>query len=168
MSADYFSGCMQCRNINILCGADKHRNDAGKYSGSRIWYYVWRSVLFRGDGRQRSGICEFVSQIICILITGTYAVFFAHDVFDVRQTGILVVAGFLCSGVAAVLYTRGIQMTTALNANLIASSEIIMAPIWSYLIFHETIGKWAASERFLWSGQFCMKHFLRQETRQEK
>ena len=57
------------------------------------------------------------SQIICILITGTYAVFFAHDVFDVRQTGILVVAGFLCSGVAAVLYTRGIQMTTALNAN---------------------------------------------------
>ena len=32
------------------------------------------------------------SQIICILITGTYAVFFAHDVFDVRQTGILVVA----------------------------------------------------------------------------
>ena len=84
------------------------------------------------------------SQIICILITGTYAVFFAHDVFDVRQTGILVVAGFLCSGVAAVLYTRGIQMTTALNANLIASSEIIMAPIWSYLIFHETIGKWAA------------------------
>lgn len=60
MSADYFSGRMQCRNINILCGADKHRNDAGKYSGSRIWYYVWRSVLFRGDGRQRSGICEFV------------------------------------------------------------------------------------------------------------
>lgn len=119
MSADYFSGCMQCRNINILCGADKHRNDAGKYSGSRIWYYVWRSVLFRGDGRQRSGYpANLFSQIICILITGTYAVFFAHDVFDVRQTGILVVAGFLCSGVAAVLYTRGIQMTTALNANL--------------------------------------------------
>ena len=108
------------------------------------------------------------SQIICILITGTYAVFFAHDVFDVRQTGILVVAGFLCSGVAAVLYTRGIQMTTALNANLIASSEIIMAPIWSYLIFHETIGKWAAVGAVLMVGAILYETLFEARNEAEK
>lgn len=44
----------------------------------------------------------------------------------------------------AELYAEGIQRTTALNANLIAMSEVIMAPLWSFVIFHEALGGMAA------------------------
>ena len=42
------------------------------------------------------------------------------------------------------MYARGICYTTALNANLIAMSEVLMAPLWALLLFGETVGAWAA------------------------
>ena len=58
---------------------------------------------------------------------------------------LVLAAGLLCTGIPAVTYTIGIQMTTALNANLIAMSEVIMAPLWAFLLFQETIGSWLAA-----------------------
>lgn len=65
--------------------------------------------------------------------------------YDLRQTMLVLAAGLLCTGIPAVTYTIGIQMTTALNANLIAMSEVIMAPLWAFLLFQETIGSWLAA-----------------------
>ena len=59
-------------------------------------------------------------------------------------------------------------MTTELNANLIASSEIFMAPIWSYLIFHETIGKWAAVGAVLMVGAILYETLFEARNEAEK
>ena len=55
-----------------------------------------------------------------------------------------------------------------INANLIASSEIIMAPIWSYLIFHETIGKWAAVGAVLMVGAILYETLFEARNEAEK
>ena len=65
--------------------------------------------------------------------------------YDWGQTGLVLLSGVLCIGMAAVTYTIGIRMTTALNANLIAMSEVIMAPLWAYLLFEERVGSWPAA-----------------------
>lgn len=56
----------------------------------------------------------------------------------------LMAAGILCNGLANVTYASGIRITTALSANMIAMTEVIMAPLWSFLLFHETFGAQAA------------------------
>ena len=75
MSADYFSGCMQCRNINILCG----QINTGMMLGNIL--ALASGIMFGGQfylGAMEDNdpvSANLFSQIICILITGTYAVF---------------------------------------------------------------------------------------------
>lgn len=60
-----------------------------------------------------------------------------------REWVFMVAQGLLCSGVASVLYARGIVKTPAFMANLVCMSEVVMAPLWSYLLFGETFGRMA-------------------------
>lgn len=86
---------------------------------------------------------QVVSQGICVVV-GLCCTVLSRQPWNTVQMGVLLAGGFLCSGVAAVLYAQGIQKTTALNANLIAMSEVLMAPLWSFLIFQEMLGGQAA------------------------
>lgn len=86
---------------------------------------------------------NFLSNVFCAIAGLGYTLFCVEQTFVIRQTALLVMAGIFCSGIAAVLYARGICYTTALNANLIAMSEVLMAPLWALLIFGETVGAWA-------------------------
>ena len=86
-----------------------------------------------------------LSHLICVIFCFGYTGLFVRQSYDLRQTMLVLAAGLLCTGIPAVTYTIGIQMTTALNANLIAMSEVIMAPLWAFLLFQETIGLWLAA-----------------------
>ena len=87
---------------------------------------------------------NFLSNAICTIAGLGYTFFCVEQAFEIQQTALLVMAGIFCSGIAAVMYARGIRYTTALNANLIAMSEVLMAPLWALLLFGETVGAWAA------------------------
>ncbi len=80
---------------------------------------------------------QLLSHAVCAAAGLGYTVLWVNQPYDLKQTGFLLLGGFLCSGFSGVLYAWGIQRTTALNANLIAMSEVIMAPLWSFLIFRE-------------------------------
>ncbi len=82
------------------------------------------------------GLCALAGLGSIVLSAGKFR--------DMGEWGIVLAGGLLCSGMAAELYAEGIQRTTALNANLIAMSEVIMAPLWSFVIFHEALGGMAA------------------------
>ena len=45
--------------------------------------------------------------------------------------------GLFCSGLASVLYAKGIARTNAFAANLVCMSEVVLAPCWSALFFGE-------------------------------
>ena len=47
------------------------------------------------------------------------------------------VHGLFCSGLASVLYAKGIARTNAFAANLVCMSEVVLAPCWSALLFGE-------------------------------
>lgn len=87
---------------------------------------------------------NFLCNVFCAAAGLGYTFFGAAQSFEIQQTVLLVMAGVFCSGIAAVMYARGICYTTALNANLIAMSEVLMAPLWALLLFGETVGAWAA------------------------
>lgn len=90
-------------------------------------------------------LAHVLSHVICIAACLGYTGLFVRQDYDWKQTGLVLVSGVLCIGIAAVTYTIGIQMTTALNANLIAMSEVIMAPLWAFLLFRESVGTWPAA-----------------------
>lgn len=90
-------------------------------------------------------LAHVFSHVICIAVCLGYTGVFVRQEYDWKQTGLVLMSGFLCIGIAAVAYTVGIQMTTALNANLIAMSEVVMAPLWAFLLFEERAGSWPAA-----------------------
>ncbi|MDD3174624.1 MAG: hypothetical protein PHF63_13350 [Herbinix sp.] len=55
--------------------------------------------------------------------------------FDLFEIIFLIIVGIVLSGISSVLYTLGIKYTTALNVNMIALSEVFMAPLWAFLNF---------------------------------
>lgn len=87
---------------------------------------------------------QFLSNVICTVIGLGYTFFCTKQSYEFSQTAFLLASGILCNGLAAVMYSRGICYTTALNANLIAMSEVLMAPLWAFLLFGETLGTLAA------------------------
>lgn len=90
-------------------------------------------------------LAHVLSHIICIVVCLSYTGLFVSQEYDWRQTGLVLLSGVLCIGLAGVTYTIGCRMTTALNANLIAMSEVIMAPLWAFLLFRERVGSWPAA-----------------------
>ena len=87
---------------------------------------------------------QFLSHVICTVMGLCCTFFFVKQTYTFSQTGLLMAAGILCNGLAALMYSQGIRYTTALNANLIAMSEVLMAPVWAFLLFGETLGTLAA------------------------
>lgn len=90
-------------------------------------------------------LANALSHLICAVFCLGYTGLFVRQSYDWKQTALVVAAGLFCSGLSTVTYAIGIQMTTALNANLIAMSEVIMAPLWAFILFHETVGSWPAA-----------------------
>ena len=66
-------------------------------------------------------------------------VYFAGALDSVRpfEWGLMLVHGLFCSGLASVLYAKGIARTNAFAANLVCMSEVVLAPCWSALLFGE-------------------------------
>lgn len=51
----------------------------------------------------------------------------------------MMVVGVLCYGVAAILFAQGITRVAPFTANIICMSEVILAPLWSLVIYGERL-----------------------------
>ena len=87
----------------------------------------------------RPDASPMVSSLISCGISMLPIVYFAGDLGDVRpfEWGLMLVHGLFCSGLASVLYAKGIARTNAFIANLVCMSEVVLAPCWSALFFGE-------------------------------
>lgn len=86
------------------------------------------------------------SMMIHHLVSFTFAFCYAlltHDRPVPGDIGLLVFTGIFMAGFPSVFYSLGMRFTSALNANMIALSEVFMAPIWALLIFHERMGRFS-------------------------
>lgn len=82
------------------------------------------------------------STALSFATSSTMLFFLIPDLHDVRpqEWGAMLLSGVVCSGVAGLLFAKGIRMCNAFSANIICMSEVILAPLWSFLLFHETLG----------------------------
>ena len=80
-----------------------------------------------------------VSSLISCGISMLPIVYFAGALDSVRpfEWGLMLVHGLFCSGLASVLYAKGIARTNAFADNLVCMSEVVLAPCWSALLFGE-------------------------------
>lgn len=87
----------------------------------------------------RPDASPMVSSLISCGISMLPIVYFAGALDSVKpfEWGLMLVHGLLCSGLASVLYAKGIARTNAFAANLVCMSEVVLAPCWSALLFGE-------------------------------
>lgn len=57
--------------------------------------------------------------------------------------GLMIAQGVVCSGIASVFYARGVRHVPALTSNMICMCEVILAPLWAFLAFGESFGRFA-------------------------
>ena len=60
-----------------------------------------------------------------------------------EEWGSMVVQSLVCTCLASVLFAYGIVRVPALSANMICMSEVVLAPLWAYLLFGEAFGRFA-------------------------
>ena len=87
----------------------------------------------------RPDASPMVSSLISCGISMLPIFYFAGDLGAVKpfEWGLMLVHGLFCSGLASVLYAKGIARTNAFAANLVCMSEVVLAPCWSALLFGE-------------------------------
>lgn len=85
----------------------------------------------------RPDASPMVSSLISCGISMLPIFYFAGSLGAVKpfEWALMVVHGLFCSGLASVLYAKGITRTNAFIANLVCMSEVVLAPCWSALLF---------------------------------
>lgn len=81
---------------------------------------------------------------------------------------LMVAGGTVCSGLANVCFARGIRKVDPLSANLITMLEVVLAALWSFLIFHESFGRYALVGAVLIMGSIVIDLVLERRERAER
>jgi drug/metabolite transporter (DMT)-like permease len=84
------------------------------------------------------------SNLIAFLFTATLGFpFILKETWTVTSWSILVFLGIFQIGFAFIFFTKGIKHIPALEANLIGTLEPVLNPIWVFLFYGESMGKFA-------------------------
>jgi drug/metabolite transporter (DMT)-like permease len=84
------------------------------------------------------------SNLIAFLVTATFGFpFILQETWTVNSWLILAFLGIVQIGFAFIFFTKGIKHIPALEANLIGTLEPVFNPIWVFLFYGESMGKFA-------------------------
>ncbi|GAB4496958.1 MAG: DMT family transporter [Anaerolineales bacterium] len=84
------------------------------------------------------------SNLIAFLATATFGLpFVLKETWTVNSFLILAFLGIFQIGFAFIFFTKGIKHIPALEANLIGTLEPVLNPIWVFLFYGESMGKFA-------------------------
>lgn len=84
------------------------------------------------------------SNLIAFLFTATFGFpFIMKETWTVNSILILAFLGIVQIGFAFIFFTKGIKHIPALEANLIGTLEPVLNPIWVFLFYGESMGKFA-------------------------
>ena len=85
---------------------------------------------------------------------------------QMHEWGLMAAGGIVCSGLANVCFSRGIVRAHPLTANLITMLEVVFAPTWAFLFFHESFGRFALLGTVLIIGSIVVNLVLEQRERE--
>ena len=84
------------------------------------------------------------SNLIAFLVTASFGFpFILKETWTVNSWLILAFLGIFQIGFAFIFFTKGIKHIPALEANLIGTLEPVLNPIWVFLFYGESMGKFA-------------------------
>ena len=84
------------------------------------------------------------SNLIAFLVTASFGFpYILKETWTVNSWLILAFLGIFQIGVAFIFFTKGIKHIPALEANLIGTLEPVLNPIWVFLFYGESMGKFA-------------------------
>jgi len=84
------------------------------------------------------------SNLIAFLVTATFGIpYILKETWTVNSWLILAFLGVFQIGFAFIFFTQGIKHIPALEANLIGTLEPVLNPIWVFLFYEESVGRFA-------------------------
>lgn len=84
------------------------------------------------------------SNLLAFLVTATFGFpFIIKETWTVNSILILAFLGIVQIGFAFIFFTKGIKHIPALEANLIGMLEPVLNPIWVFLFYGESMGRFA-------------------------
>ena len=84
------------------------------------------------------------SNLLAFLVTATFGFpFIMKETWTVNSILILAFLGIVQIGFAFIFFTKGIKHIPALEANLIGMLEPVLNPIWVFLFYGESMGRFA-------------------------
>lgn len=84
------------------------------------------------------------SNLIAFLVTAIFGFpFILKETWTITNWSILAFLGIVQIGFAFIFFTKGIKHIPALEANLIGTLEPVLNPIWVFLFYGESMGKFA-------------------------
>ena len=84
------------------------------------------------------------SNLIAFLVTATLGFpFILKETWTVTNWSILAFLGIVQIGFAFIFFTKGIKHIPALEANLVGTLEPVLNPVWVFLFYGESMGKFA-------------------------
>lgn len=93
----------------------------------------------------KPGALPLPSSLVGFAATSLAMLFSVRELpgISVMNWGLMIAQGIVCSGLASVFYARGVRRVPALTSNMICMSEVILAPLWAFLSFGESFGRFA-------------------------
>lgn len=84
------------------------------------------------------------SNLIAFLVTAAFGMpFVLNDAWNINSILILAFLGVVQIGFAFIFFTKGIKHIPALEANLIGTLEPVLNPLWVFLFYGESMGRFA-------------------------
>lgn len=98
------------------------------------------------------------SSMIAFLLSFLISIPFLKDAgsLDMPAVVALLALGIFQVGLAYVIYAKGVKLTSPVSASLIGLLEIVLNPIWVFLVYGETIGKFALLGSVVILGAICI------------
>lgn len=128
--------------IIFFCGQLSAGNMLGNIIALSSGVFFAISFIFNAMPQSDPFSSTLINHFLTFL-TGLVCFIFLKGSFVPSDTVTLAFTGIFISGFSSVCYSLGMEKTSALNANMIALSEVFMTPLWAHFIFHEAIGRFS-------------------------
>ncbi len=135
-------------------------------TGMVVFFFDSLSLMFFLNAKR--GSSPVTSAMISCAISVVPGIPFIPRLPQVQmhEWGLMAAGGIVCSGLANVCFSRGIVRAHPLTANLITMLEVVFAPTWAFLFFHESFGRFALLGTVLIIGSIVVNLVLEQRERE--
>lgn len=107
---------------------------------------IFFGLMFYLNSRPSSdAVISYMISCVIAMAVGAASLVTAGELprLSFQDIASMAVNGFICQGIASVLLAHGLKSVPPFSSNLICMSEVILAPLWAFILFGQGFGRFA-------------------------